>query len=119
MKGLIIRLPWIDSILDGVKSWEIRGSNTNVRGTIALIQSGTKTIVGVAELVDARPLSRKEYLQSETFHCIRTTGELPYPKTYAWVLANAKRLPQPVPYVHPQGAILWVNLDSLQVGMPL
>ncbi len=109
MKGLIIRLPWIDFILDGVKSWEIRGSNTNVRGQIALIQSGTKTIVGVVELVDSRPLSLEEYQAAEAFHCIRTTDALPYPKTYAWVLANPRPLAQPVPYVHPMGAVIWIH----------
>ena len=114
MKGLIIRLPWIDLILDDVKSWEIRGSNTNVRGKIALLQSGTKSIVGVAELVDSRPLSLMEYRQSEAFHCIRTTDALPYPNTYAWVLASPRRLAQPVPYTHPQGAVIWVNHVDLQ-----
>ena len=114
MKGLIIKRPWIDLILDGVKSWEIRGSNTTVRGQIALIQSGTKTVVGVAELVGSRRLSLEEYLQSEAFHCIRARGGLPYPKTYAWVLASPKRLPQPVPYTHPQGAVIWVNHVNLQ-----
>ena len=84
MKGLIIRPPWIDLILDDVKSWEIRGSNPKVRGEIALIQSGTKTVVGVAELVDSRPLSLEDYLEAEPFHCIRSNGDLPYPQTFAW-----------------------------------
>ena len=97
-----------------MKSWEIRGSNTNVRGQIALIQSGTKTIVGVAELVDSRRLSLEEYLEAEAFHCIRSNGDLPYPKTFAWVLDNPRRLSQPVPYLHPRGAIIWVILDNQQ-----
>jgi hypothetical protein len=116
MKGLIIKRPWIDLILDGVKGWEIRGSNTNVRGEIALIESGTKTVVGVAELVGSRPLALEEYLASEAFHCIRSQGDLPYPKTYAWVLTSPRRLAQPVPYAHPQGAVIWVNHVNLQGG---
>ena len=112
MKGLIIKQPWSDLILDGVKSWEIRGSNTNVRGEIAIIQSGTKTVVGVPELIGSRRLALEEYLASEAFHCIRSQGDLPYPNTFAWVLDNPRRLSQPVPYVHPRGAIIWVNLDK-------
>ena len=111
MKGLIIKRPWIDFILDGVKAWEVRGSNTNVRGEIALIESGTKTVVGVAELVGSRRLSLEEYQASEAVHCIRSHGELPYPQTFGWVLENPRRLSQPVPYAHPQGAVIWVNLD--------
>ena len=38
MKALIVKKPWIDYILDGIKTWEIRGSKTNIRGKIELIQ---------------------------------------------------------------------------------
>ena len=53
MKGLIIREPWIDYILSGKKVWEIRGSNTTIRGRIALIKSGTSTILGEANLINS------------------------------------------------------------------
>ena len=39
MKALIIKKPWIDYILNGSKVWEIRGSKTNIRGKIELIQA--------------------------------------------------------------------------------
>jgi hypothetical protein len=35
---------------------------------------------------------------------------LPYKKTCAWVLRNAKALSNPVPYQDPPGAIIWVKL---------
>jgi len=28
-----------------------------------------------------------------------------------WVLANARPLVKPVPYSHPSGAVIWVNLE--------
>ena len=34
MDGLIIKDPWIGMVLDNFKSWEIRGSKTEKRGTI-------------------------------------------------------------------------------------
>jgi hypothetical protein len=65
LSGLLIRSPYIDWILDGSKSWEIRGSATRKRGRIALVQSGTGTVVGSADLVDViGPLTRSEYLSN-------------------------------------------------------
>ena len=46
MKGLIIKSPWIDYILDKEKIWEIRGSSTTIRGPILLIKSGTDKVYG-------------------------------------------------------------------------
>lgn len=62
MRGLRIRGPWIDLILSGGKTWEIRGSATRVRGLIALIESGSGTVVGVAELTGrVGPLTLEEF----------------------------------------------------------
>jgi hypothetical protein len=123
MKGLIIRSPWIEKILKGEKTWELRGSNTRIRGKIALIGGGTKAIFGVCELTDAKgPLSVDELLASVHLHCLEK-GELenglPYRKTYAWVLENPLAFTRPVPYGHPRGAVIWVNLspeESRQVA---
>jgi hypothetical protein len=46
-----MRSPYVDWILAGSKTWEIRGSSTGKRGRIALIQSGSGTVIGVADLV--------------------------------------------------------------------
>ena len=40
----------------------------------------------------------------------RTLRPLPYKRTFAWVLKNARRLKTPVRYRHPSGCIIWVNL---------
>ena len=37
MRGLLIKQPWIDLILDGAKTWELRGSRPSIRGPFALI----------------------------------------------------------------------------------
>lgn len=119
MHGLMIRSPWIERILSGHKIWEIRGSRTNVRGTIALIRSGTGKIYGVCELVDVvGPLTLSEMYESATKHCglVDEMNEgLPYPKTYAWVLNNVRALAEPLPYKHPPGAIIWVKLPDLEI----
>jgi hypothetical protein len=52
MNGLVIRSPWVDMILAGEKTSEIRGKKTSIRGTIALIRGGSGLIVGTCELID-------------------------------------------------------------------
>ena len=112
MKGLVIKSPWIDLIFKGEKTWEIRGSNTKIRGKIALIKSGTGMIYGTAELVDCKKLSLKEYQASKNYHCIpeEVTANAPYKTIHAWVLQNPVLYDKPQPYKHPQGAVIWVNL---------
>lgn len=116
MRGLLIRSPAIEKILQGDKTWEIRGSNTHIRGTIALIRSGSKLIVGTCELVDVVGLLTSSEFR-KNYHKIGISKEdlregLPYEKTYAWILKNAKALKKPIPYKHPSGAIIWVKLSN-------
>ncbi len=114
LSGLLIRSPYIDWILTGAKTWEIRGSSTAKRGRIALIQSGTGTVIGVADLVDAvGPLTRRDLAANVRKLGLGKPGlsrPLPYRKTFAWVLKNARKLKTPVRYPHPPGCIIWVNL---------
>ena len=111
MKGLIIKQPWIDYILNGDKIWEIRGCKTKIRGKIELIQSGSGLVVGCCEIVDCVQLSLEEYKTNIKKHCVRNTEILPYNKTFAWVLKNPTRYKNPKKYKHPKGAIIWVNLN--------
>lgn len=113
MKGLIIQSPWIDLIFEGKKIWEIRGSNIRIRGTIALIKSGTGHIYGTVELVQSKNLTLQEYQKSEAYHQVSSYNceKTPYKNTYAWVLRNPKRYVEPIPYKHPMGAVIWVKLD--------
>jgi len=118
MKGLIIKQPWIDLILDGEKPWEIRGRATTIRGTIALIKSGTGLVLGLVDVVDSLELTPDTFYQAEVQHRIPNpaTRPLPYPRIYAWVLAHPQRLLVPQHYVHPQGAVIWVNLPTLDIA---
>jgi hypothetical protein len=115
LRALVIKKPWLDKILAGTKTWEIRGSRTNIRGTIGLIESRSGTVVGLCEVIDSvGPLTAEEYSRNA-----RKAGMLPaeanlggYKNTFAWVLANARRFKTPVPYKHPSGAVIWVQLDD-------
>ena len=115
MRALLIRHPWIDKILDGKKTWEIRGSRTKIRETIGLIPSASGTVAGVCDVVDCiGPLSAAMFRQNAAKAGMRP-GEARlghYRNTYAWLLANPRFLTNPVPYQHPSGAVIWVNLDG-------
>ena len=61
MKGLIIKPYWANKILDGEKTLEIRGANSNIRGTIAIIISGTSKVWGTVDLVDSFLIEYKDF----------------------------------------------------------
>jgi hypothetical protein len=73
-------------------------------------------VIGTAELVDVvGPLTRADLVANAT-KLNQPPRELDQPlyydKTYAWVLRHARRLPKPVPYTHPSGAVIWVKLGA-------
>jgi len=113
MNGLLIKSHWIELILNGQKCWEIRGNNTKIRGKIALIKSGTSQIVGHCEITDViGPLTLEHMESTVQYHHSDLSKGLPYNKTYAWLLSNVVQFDKPIPYMHPQGAVIWVKLDE-------
>lgn len=114
-KGLIIRQPWIDLILSGEKTWEMRSSGIKHRGPFGLILQGSKTVIGVADLVSVHgPLSSKHIEQSFDRHRIPSSvfnGAEAKPWSYAWQLANVQRLPNPVSYKH-GSEVRWVVFSA-------
>ncbi|ANC90827.2 hypothetical protein A6A40_02310 [Azospirillum humicireducens] len=114
MKGLVIREPWIDLILSGSKTWEMRSKPTLVRGQIALIRKGSGMVCGVAELVACHSaLDRDGLTATGDRHGIganQIADVLAAGWVVPWELAQVRRLPKPVPYRHPSGAVTWVNL---------
>jgi hypothetical protein len=115
MKALVVDEPWIGMILRGEKTWEMRKGVCKYRGPIALIRKGSGQVVGTARVVDCRPAldTSAAYAAAQPHH-----GILPARQGQAfadgwrtpWVLAEARRLPHAVPYKHPSGAVIWVNL---------
>tara|TARA_R110002072_G_scaffold302794_1_gene488770 strand:+ start:6602 stop:7258 length:657 start_codon:yes stop_codon:yes gene_type:complete len=113
-QGIIIDEPWIEKILTGEKTWEMRSKRTPKRGTIALIKKGTKTVVGIAELYGCDgPLSKDELRNTMDRHRIpeRMFNHSSYKWFCAWKLRNVHKLKNPVSYEHKKGSTVWVNLD--------
>lgn len=110
-KGLILLPFWANLIVKGKKTWEIRSRNTKIRGRIGIIASKLGVIVGETELVDSFPLTKELFEDNRDKHCIDCEFEaLPKNYRYVWVVKNSKEYIRPVPYTHPQGAVIWVNL---------
>lgn len=112
-KGLIIKSPWIELILQGLKIWEIRNKTAKKRGKIYLIKSGTGKIFGEVDLVDVINIAKEDFYKYKDKHCVTEDNDFKvddYEKIYAWVLSNPIVYDKPIPYKHKKGAIVWVNL---------
>jgi hypothetical protein len=121
LNAVPILAPYVDWILEGKKTWEIRSRLTNIRGRIGLIKSKTLTVVGTCEIVDViGPLTRamiqksaRSKMNEAPKDCADCVG------SYAWVLGDVRRLVEPMPYKHPSGAVTWVKLDDRKAAQVL
>lgn len=113
-RALIIDEPWISLTLKGRKLWEMRSSMTNIRGQIALIKKGTKTVVGFATIINSYgPLSQSELKKNKSKHCIpeKLFSDSNFKWKYVWQLEKINVLSDPVPITQLSGAVIWVKLD--------
>lgn len=115
-KALVIREPWIDLILSGQKTWEMRGQRPSYRGWIGLIRKGSGRVSAIARLADVgHPLSEDEMVANFDKHRIPAamirSGEVAK-WTTPWKLSDIRVLRQPVPYHHPNGAITLFGLEQ-------
>ena len=107
LSAIPIREPFIDLILNDLKLWEIRSKFTKKLGPVALIRSGSGTVVAIA--------THKIAYENQNFmgfQGISMSQAKDFEGEYAWVLKNVVRLKTPVPYKHPPGAVTWVTLDE-------
>ena len=113
MKGLIIKSKWADLILNRDKTIELRSSNTNIRGTIGIIKSGSKKVYGTVDIIDSIPLNENLYNDYRNKHKVDLDYKnIKYKHLYGWVLENAIKFNKPIPYNHKQGCVIWVNLEG-------
>jgi len=119
IKGLFIKEPWISLILEGKKTWEIRGSNSKIRGRIALIASGTGEVKGYVDIVDSIEIDRKKFKNNSSKHLVDlnkySEGKMPYKKTYAWVFSNPKKLDNGIKFKSKKGCVIWINLNEKEI----
>jgi hypothetical protein len=115
-RALIIKKEHLDNIFDNGKIWEMRSQMTNVRGEIGLIESGSGMIVGKCEIVDCQDLSHlSANLVHKWWHKYHKVDDLTALKKWnkALLIKDAVRFDKPIPYDHPQGAVIWVKIEGL------
>lgn len=120
-RGLMVRDPYATQILDGKKSWEIRGRATQIRGQIVIIKSGSGNAFGTVNLVRVLgPLELEDLICAPELPLAERRefqeDGLPYKKTYAYVLSKPKWFESPIKYDHPSGAVTWVRLPGLDLS---
>ena len=110
-KALIIKPHWGNLILDGQKYLELRGSNTNIRGTVALIFSGTNRIWGTVDIEGSKQLSTENFEKFKKYHRVECSrGDISYSKLWGWLLSNPHRLKEPIDFQPKKGCVIWVNI---------
>jgi hypothetical protein len=115
LSAIPIKEPWIDMILSGEKTWEIRSKFTKKIGPVALIRSGSGTVVAVAKLSDVIELTQSIARKNVRLMGVSRLSEdeaLNCDGAYAWVLEDVIKFKTPVPYKHAPGAVTWVTLDE-------
>lgn len=118
----ILHKKWLDLIIDGKKTLEIRGSNTNKQGEkIYLLESGSGRIKAECIIEATYPISCSDWSEERENHCVNisyTELKKRYKNPYAWVLAEIKPIEDIWYYKHPKGAVTWVKnikpIDEMQ-----
>jgi hypothetical protein len=107
MRCLKIDEMWVNMILSGNKTWEIRHRNTKIRERIALGNTKTKRVVGYATIVDSFELTVEELKKHNDKHQANDfldnyAGGI---KTlFAWALDEVEVEAKPKPYSHSTGS---------------
>ena len=115
---LTIKKQWLDKILSGEKTVEVRGATVRflrAGDTVYFAESGSQPacVVGKAKFsaVDG-PVSADEFVASKRLHCVRS-HELPYPRTFFWHFSDAERLCVPVQRVRKRGCVVWSRFEPV------
>ena len=99
---LILREHWLELILSGEKTLEIRGKRLK-QGDVWL--GYRQEVMGKAYLGEAIFIDSAEAWNARRSQHRVETRALPYKKTWALPLAKVLRLPKTMPYLHPRGAV--------------
>ena len=116
--ALILKKDWLDMILCGRKTWEIRSMRTTKRERVALALSGTSLLLGDVEIVDCIKLDAAAFNANMAKHGVsphrhaEVVGD--YKQIFAWEVARPRRYSSPVSYAKKQGPITFVNLEDQQ-----
>jgi hypothetical protein len=113
LSAIPIRAPYIDEIVAGTKTWEIRSKFTKKIGPVGLIRSKSGTVVGIANLIKVVEITASIGRANARKMGMSPSEGADCEGLFAWVLEDVVKFKTPVPYKHPSGAVTWVTLDEL------
>ena len=105
---MILRREWLDRILQGDKTMELRHQNR--KPGMKFLGCG-KFIHGVCSTMPGERITSMERFQELLPRHGLASRSLPYVNTWALPLEKVQRVEPPIPYVHHQGAQGWVAFE--------
>ena len=107
---LVVQAPWIDMILDGEKTLEVRGTacRKSVGERVYLSRSGSGTVMGSVVFLGSTPLSNETmWNAARSEHHVQDAYPSYGDATHGWRFGSPERFSPHVPYRVRPGAIVW------------
>ena len=101
---MVLRPPWLDYILEGSKTMELRGRKS--RNGMVWLGCNSK-IYGRATITSTVSLTAEEFRAREAEHLWPADLEIPYRNPCGLMLEDVIKLPAPIPYWQPPSALGW------------
>ena len=101
---MVVKPEWMERILCGDKTREVRAMRARP-GPVWLGHEGK--IYGQVTITDNCVMSEDEFCSRESEHRWPQHAPVPYARLCGLALSSPERLPQPLPYWRPGGAIGW------------
>ena len=122
---LIVRQPWADLLLDGDKRAEVRSTACPHVGKLVYVSvsgpGGAQTVVGKLRVTQSEgPVSGARFTELQPLHLVTpdlfgyNMPDRPYRHTHVWHVADAERLPHPLPCPR-KGCVTWAKFDEEEV----
>lgn len=115
MYGLLMMKYYMDEMFDGKKDTDARLYPTEKRGTVALVDSSSFKVHGLAELTDVEPISYEEFVEWHRTGPFADSPIAPYAEgrtCYAYVLKNIRRIPVPIRIDKDPDAHIWIDIPE-------
>ena len=118
--ALIVRAPWDGLLVDGFKTWEVRGKPANKIGRIAIAWAASGCLVGTVDIQGCIEITRDDLCHPTNVekHMIKELQQFQqldkYKRVFAWKIGNGCRFKEPIPYKHNKGAVSWVRLKEMK-----
>lgn len=113
-RAIVVKAPFAGMIVDGIKTLEMRSRENHISERIGVIEARSGLIIGSVDLCGSTFLNESDFDTMKNDHCVEDLTLLKK-WNHGWILKNAVRFDKPIKYVHPRGAVTWVNIKKLGI----